>query len=191
MTRGSRSWRSTPAWSGLVRPDRLRGTNHMEAAWRPDSSALFYVATDDGKESIHEHRIGSDAPAEQVFGGHEDYWCAVTVSECGRYAVLCQWDFVHANTEAKIAMQIPVTNQKTKSIRGATRRIVSTTSVAETSPPAIFAASSIRARSPSSVSIAGDFVETMPMTIRAPALRNRIGSNPPSRRRSRRPSARR
>jgi prolyl oligopeptidase len=83
--------------TGLVRPDRLRGTNHMEAAWRPDSSALFYVATDDGKESIHEHRIGSDAPAEQLFGGHEDYWCAVTVSECGRYAVLYQWDFVHAN----------------------------------------------------------------------------------------------
>ncbi len=83
--------------TGLVRPDRLRGTNHMEAAWRPDSSALFYVATDDGKESIYEHRIGSDAPAEQLFGGHEDYWCAVTVSECGRYAVLYQWDFVHAN----------------------------------------------------------------------------------------------
>ena len=62
-----------------------------------DSSALFYVATDDGKESIYEHRIGSDAPAEQFFGGHEDYWCAVTVSECGRYAVLYQWDFVHAN----------------------------------------------------------------------------------------------
>ena len=29
--------------TGLVRPDRPRGTNHMEAAWRPDSSALFYV----------------------------------------------------------------------------------------------------------------------------------------------------
>ena len=83
--------------TGLVRPDRLRGTNHMDAAWRPDSSALFYAAIDDGKESIHEHRIGSDAPAKQVFGGHEDYWCSVTVSGCGRYAVLYQWDFVHAN----------------------------------------------------------------------------------------------
>lgn len=83
--------------TGLVRPDRLRGTNHMDAAWRPDSSALFYAAIDDGKESILEHRIGSDAPAQQVFGGHEDYWCSVTVSECGRYAVLYQWDFVHAN----------------------------------------------------------------------------------------------
>src|SRR5439155_1412300 len=36
----------------------------------------------------------------------------------------------------------------------------------------------------SSVSMAGDFVDTMPITIKAPALRNRIGSNPPSRRRS-------
>ena len=83
--------------TGLVRPDRLRGTNHMEATWRPDSSALFYNATEDGKESILEHRVGSDAPALQVFGGDEDYWCSVAVSECGRYAVLYQWDFVHAN----------------------------------------------------------------------------------------------
>lgn len=83
--------------SGQVLADRPRGTNHMDAAWRPDSSALFYAATDDGKESIYEHRIGADAPAEQVFGGHERYWCSVGVSECGRYAVLYQWDFVHAN----------------------------------------------------------------------------------------------
>lgn len=83
--------------TGQVLADRLRGTNHLDVAWRPDSSALFYDAIDDGKESIYEHRIGSDAPARQVFGGHEDYWCLATVSECGRYAVLYQWDFVHAN----------------------------------------------------------------------------------------------
>jgi prolyl oligopeptidase len=83
--------------AGRVLPDRPRGTNHMDAAWRPDSSALFYAAIDDGKEWIFEHRIGSDVPAKQVFGGHEDNWCSVTISECGRYAVLYQWDFVHAN----------------------------------------------------------------------------------------------
>ena len=27
-----------------------------------------------------------------------DYWCSVSVSECGRYAVLYEWDFVHANS---------------------------------------------------------------------------------------------
>src|SRR4051794_24059099 len=83
--------------TGQVLTDRLRGTNHLDVAWRPDSCALFYDATVDGMESIYEHRIGSEAPARQVFGGHEDYWCTVTVSECGRYAVLYQWDFVHAN----------------------------------------------------------------------------------------------
>ncbi len=83
--------------TGQILPDRPRGTSHLYAAWRPDSSAFFYAAIDDGRESIYEHRIGAETPAKQVFGGHEDHWCSVTVSECGRYAVLYQWDFVHAN----------------------------------------------------------------------------------------------
>ena len=34
-----------------------------------------------------------------VFGDDpvKEYWCSVEVSECGRFAVLYEWDFVHAN----------------------------------------------------------------------------------------------
>jgi prolyl oligopeptidase len=82
--------------SGTVLPDEPSGTSHLYAAWRPHSSSFFYAALADGKESVYEHRIGT-AEDRQVFGGHEDYWCSVEVSECGRYAVLSQWDFVHTN----------------------------------------------------------------------------------------------
>ena len=49
--------------------------------------------------AIYEHRLGSDAPARRVFGDDhvKEYWCAVEISECGRFAVLYKWDFVHAN----------------------------------------------------------------------------------------------
>ena len=49
--------------------------------------------------AIYEHRLGSGAPARRVFGDDhvKEYWCSVEVSECGRFAVLYKWDFVHAN----------------------------------------------------------------------------------------------
>ena len=51
------------------------------------------------RDAIYEHRIGSTVPARRVFGDHEvkEYWCSVEVSECGRFAVLYKWRFVHAN----------------------------------------------------------------------------------------------
>lgn len=83
--------------TGTVLTDAPSGTGHMRPAWRPDSASLFYPAVvDDGTEVILEHRIGT-AQDRRVFGGHADYWCWVEVTECGRYAVLYQWDFVHAN----------------------------------------------------------------------------------------------
>ncbi len=82
--------------SGTVLPDEPSGTSHMDPAWRPDSASFFYPAVADGKEVVLERRIGT-AEDRQVFGGHPDYWCSVSVSECGRYAILYQWDFVHAN----------------------------------------------------------------------------------------------
>ena len=35
----------------------------------------------------------------RVFGDDDvkEYWCSVETSECGRFAVLYKWDFVHAN----------------------------------------------------------------------------------------------
>ena len=49
--------------------------------------------------AVYEHRLGSGAPARRVFGDDEvkEYWCSVQISECGRFAVLSKWDFVHAN----------------------------------------------------------------------------------------------
>jgi prolyl oligopeptidase len=82
--------------TGTVLADEPSGTSHMRPAWRPDSASFFYPAVADGKEVILEHRIGT-AQERRVFGGHADYWCWVDVTECGRYAVLYQWDFVHAN----------------------------------------------------------------------------------------------
>ncbi|WP_141619401.1 prolyl oligopeptidase family protein [Myxococcus sp. AB036A] len=95
--------------TGRLLPDRPRGTSHASVAWRPDSSGFFYAANPDpgevptGEEAhwnaVYEHRLGSGAPARRVFGDdHEkEYWCTVKVSECGRFAVLAKWDYVHAN----------------------------------------------------------------------------------------------
>src|SRR6266545_3509764 len=95
--------------TGRLLPDRPRGTDHMSLAWRPDASGFFYAACPEpgevpaGEEAhwnaIYEHRLGSGAPARRVFGDDrvKRYWCAVEVSECGRFAVLYKWDFVHAN----------------------------------------------------------------------------------------------
>ena len=78
-------------------------------AWRPDASGFFYAAYPEPGEvppgdealwsAIYEHRLGSGAPARRIFGDDhvKEYWCSVKVSECGRFAVLYKWDFVHAN----------------------------------------------------------------------------------------------
>jgi len=90
-------------------PDRPRGTSHETPAWHPDSSGFFYAANPEPSEvpageeafwhAIYEHRVGSGTPARRVFGDdrEKEYWCSVRVSECGRFAVLSKWDFVHAN----------------------------------------------------------------------------------------------
>ncbi|HZB47708.1 MAG TPA: hypothetical protein VE547_01325, partial [Mycobacteriales bacterium] len=95
--------------TGRLLPDRPRGTDHASVAWRPDGSGFFYAACPEPGEvpvgdeahwnAIYEHRVGSGARAHRVFGDEDvkEYWCSVTVSECGRYAVLSKWDFVHAN----------------------------------------------------------------------------------------------
>jgi prolyl oligopeptidase len=91
--------------TGRLLPDRPRGWWHESLAWRPDGSGFFYAADPEQGEveqewqSIYEHRLGSGAPARRVFGDDEikEYWCSVEVSECGRFAVLSKWDFVHAN----------------------------------------------------------------------------------------------
>jgi prolyl oligopeptidase len=95
--------------SGQLLADRPRGTSHESLAWRPDSSGFFYGANPEpgevpaGEEAswhaIYEHRVGSDTPARRVFGDdrEKELWCSVRVSECGRFAVLSKWDFVHAN----------------------------------------------------------------------------------------------
>lgn len=96
--------------TGTLLPDRPRGTSHASLAWRPDGSGFFYAACPDpgdvpaGDEAcwnaVYEHRIGSGAPARRISGDdhHKEHWCAVEISECGRFAVLTTWDFVHANT---------------------------------------------------------------------------------------------
>ena len=98
--------------TGTVLADEPGGTNHYRPAWRPDSASFFYPAVADGKEVVLEHRIG-EVQDRQVFGGHADYWCWVEVTECGRFAVLYQWDFVHANTVALLRLAddelLPVT----------------------------------------------------------------------------------
>ncbi|MBK9711327.1 MAG: S9 family peptidase [Kouleothrix sp.] len=95
--------------TGQLLPDRPRGTSHASPAWRPDGSGFFYAACPEPGEvppgdealweTIYEHRLGSGAPARRVFGDDQEkeYWCSVKVSECGRFAVLYKWDFVHAN----------------------------------------------------------------------------------------------
>jgi prolyl oligopeptidase len=94
--------------TGRLLPDRPRGTSHESLARRPDGSGFFYAANPESEmpagnetewHAVYEHRLGSGAPARRVFGDDEikEYWCAVEVSECGRFAVLSKWDFVHAN----------------------------------------------------------------------------------------------
>lgn len=96
--------------TGQLLTDRPRGTAHESLAWRPDSAGFFYAANPEpgevpaGEEAhwhaVYEHRVGSGAPARKVFGDErvKEYWCTVKVSECGRFAVLYKWDFVHANS---------------------------------------------------------------------------------------------
>ena len=89
--------------SGRLLPDRPRGTSHESLAWRPDGSGFFYAACpepggDETRWDVYEHLLGSGAPARRVFGDDvKEYWCSVQISGCGRFAVLSQWDFVHAN----------------------------------------------------------------------------------------------
>jgi prolyl oligopeptidase len=95
--------------TGRLLPDRPRGTSHTSPAWRPDGSGFFYTACPEPGEvpqgdeahweAIYEHTLGSGRPARRVFGDDQEkeYWCSVKVSECGRFAVLYKWDFVHAN----------------------------------------------------------------------------------------------
>jgi prolyl oligopeptidase len=95
--------------TGQLLPDRPRGTFDGSLAWRPDGSGFFYAAYPEpsdapaGEEAywgaVYEHRLGSDEPARRIFGDDhvKEYWCSVEVSECGRFAVLYKWDFVHAN----------------------------------------------------------------------------------------------
>ncbi len=96
--------------SGALLPDQPCGTHHAALAWHPDSRGFFYAACPDpgtvpaGDEAhwnaIYEHRLGAAAPARRVFGDDhvKEYWCSVQVSECGRFAILYKWDFVHANS---------------------------------------------------------------------------------------------
>jgi prolyl oligopeptidase len=95
--------------SGQLLPDRPRGVAHESLAWRPDSTGLFYAAGaepgdvpagEDGLwHAVYDHRLGSAAPARRVFADDRagDTWSTVKVSECGRFAILTRWDFVHAN----------------------------------------------------------------------------------------------
>jgi prolyl oligopeptidase len=95
--------------TGRLLPDRPRGTCLDPLAWRPDGSAFFYAAypapgeVPAGDErrwhAVYEHRLGSGEAAGRIFGDDhvKQYRCAVEVSECGRFAVLYKWDFVHAN----------------------------------------------------------------------------------------------
>jgi prolyl oligopeptidase len=95
--------------TGELLPDRPYGTFDLYLAWRPDASGFFYSACPEPGEvppddetswgAVYEHRIGSTQPARRVFGDDEvkERWCSVEVSECGRFAVLYKWRFVHAN----------------------------------------------------------------------------------------------
>ena len=90
--------------TGEVLPDQPYGTAHETPAWRPDSRSFFYAAYPAPGDApnyhgIYEHRVGAAEAARRVFGAdNADHWCAVRASECGRFAVLYAWDFVHANT---------------------------------------------------------------------------------------------
>jgi prolyl oligopeptidase len=95
--------------TGRLLPDCRRGSSYESPAWRPDASGFFFAAYPEPGEvpaggeghwhAIYEHRLGSGAPARRLFGDDrvKEYWCSVEISECGRFAVLYKWDFVHAN----------------------------------------------------------------------------------------------
>ena len=95
--------------TGRPLSDRPRGTFDGYLAWRPDASGFFYAARPEPGEvpagdealggAIYEHRLGAGEPARRIFGDEhqKQYWCSVEISECGRFAVLYRWDFVHAN----------------------------------------------------------------------------------------------
>lgn len=95
--------------TGQLLSDRPRGTNQSSVAWRPDASGFFYAAHPEPGEvspgdeahwsAIYEHRLASGSPARRVYGDDrvKEYWCSVTVSECGRFALLYKWDYLHAN----------------------------------------------------------------------------------------------
>lgn len=95
--------------TGRLLPDRPRGTNHTSLVWRPDASGFFYAACPESGEvpegeeaywnALYEHRLGSDEPNRRLFGDDvtKEYWCSIEMSECGRFAVLYKWDYVHAN----------------------------------------------------------------------------------------------
>jgi prolyl oligopeptidase len=95
--------------SGQLLPERPRGIAHESLAWRPDSTGFFYAAGAEPGEvpagedglwhAVYDHRLGSSAPARRVFADARagDTWSTVKVSECGRFAILTRWDFVHAN----------------------------------------------------------------------------------------------
>lgn len=95
---------------GELLRDRPRGTDHGSLAWHPDSKGFFYSACPEPGtvppdeeahwHAVYEHRIGDDGASRgRIFGdeNNKDYWGTVKVSECGRFAVLTKWDFVHAN----------------------------------------------------------------------------------------------
>ncbi len=89
--------------TGRLLPDRPGGTAES-LAWRPDGSGFLYAAYhevpagDELQWHVYDHRLGSGAPARRIFGDHvKRYWYAVELSECRRFGVLYEWDFVHAN----------------------------------------------------------------------------------------------
>ena len=95
--------------TGELLPDRPRGTFHLWGTWagdqtppgssmrRPPSQVRCQLTR--RRAGFYEHRIGSTKPARRVFGDDhmKEHWCSVEVSECGRFAVLYKWRFVHAN----------------------------------------------------------------------------------------------
>ena len=87
--------------TGQVLPDRPRaGTTRPSPGGRmgPGSSSWRRPAGRGYRRPSTSTR--SDRAPARVFGGDQlpEYWCSVEVSECGRFAVLYTWDFVHANT---------------------------------------------------------------------------------------------
>jgi prolyl oligopeptidase len=88
--------------TGEVLPDRPTGGNHASVAWLPDSSGFFFVATPSSSEvygeAVHEHTVGSGTRPAVEPPSDPEFWPSVEVSECGRFAVITTWDFVHTTT---------------------------------------------------------------------------------------------